>query len=291
MYPSNDWKPRILPDQLHRWVKLHAEQQTFLQLHDVDHYYQEFSAQATPLIAASRLTDNKVNLLFYRGIPSNMRKKIKHKIPTAQQTATTALTITSVIGYLRDQFDEDNINNDNEDMELSFTSEDGLTSGSEDEEFTIKASWKQRRKVKFTTKQVPGAAPVPPPEPTAIDTLARQMEDLWLGQATLLREVSQVRALSGGSQVNMPPQGNRFMGEHRCFICDQLNYHRLGVHNCPDVQLLINKGLTQFMPSGRLMHADRSDLPQALYGGGGITKALHDEQQSSKDLKGKARET
>jgi hypothetical protein len=36
-----------------------------------------------------------------------MRKKIRHKIPEAHQTAASPPSITSVLGYLRDEFDVD----------------------------------------------------------------------------------------------------------------------------------------------------------------------------------------
>ena len=66
-------------------------------------------AQLMPLTAASFITTNEANLLFYRGIPSKLRKKIKGKIPEAHQTVASPPSIASVLGYLIDEFDIDDI--------------------------------------------------------------------------------------------------------------------------------------------------------------------------------------
>ena len=92
LYGSNYQKPRIMPDQLWKWIWLHAENKVFLKLQDVDHYYQEFIAQAMPLTTEKQITENEANLLFYRGIPSLMHKKVKQKIPEAHQ-----LTLSSFL--------------------------------------------------------------------------------------------------------------------------------------------------------------------------------------------------
>ena len=129
------------------------------------------------------MTDNEANLLFYRGIPPSMRKKIKRKIPVANQTAMAAPSIASVLTFLRAQFDEDDLDNDDDDVELALDSdEDYDLSDSENDDFVPKKTQKQK-KVKFDTKTVPGALPVQPPTATNIDTLTKQMEDLRLGHA------------------------------------------------------------------------------------------------------------
>ena len=306
MYSSSDQKLRITPDRFRKWVKLHAENRIFIKLQDVDRYYREFTAQSTPLTTAQRITANEANLLFYRGIPPAMRKKIRRKIPAAQQTSITAPTIANVLGYLRAHFNEDDIDNDDDDVELSLDSDgDSDGSNSEDEDFRAKAPRKRKKRVRLDTKEVPGAPPVQPPIPTDINTLTKQMEDLRLGharqlediqrgQAMLLRELSAVKVMnvhgrqhhgnynSGGPSMQ-PPQERTA----RCFICDQI--HRLGVHYCPDVPYLINEGLAKFTTSGRLMRPDDSDLPRAPVTGGGVAKALREERRAAESLKGKAK--
>jgi hypothetical protein len=56
----------------------------------------------------------KLIYFFTKVFHPPMRKKIKHKIPEAHQTATSPPSITSVLGYPKDEFDVDNINNDND---------------------------------------------------------------------------------------------------------------------------------------------------------------------------------
>ena len=102
LYGSSDRKPRVSSDRLRKWVGVHAEMSSISRIQDVDHYYREFMAQSTPLLTASFITTNEVNLLFYRGISSKLRKKIKRKIPEVHQTATSPLSIASVLEYLRD---------------------------------------------------------------------------------------------------------------------------------------------------------------------------------------------
>jgi len=77
--------------------------------------------------------------------------------------------------------------------------------------------------------------------------------------------------------------------EHKCFVCDKANVHRLGVHNCPDVRVLIDEGLAAYTPEGRLMRPDGGALPRGVLGGG-VAKALRDEHASSSTLKGKGQE-
>ena len=133
--------------------------------------------------------------------------------------------------YLRAQFDEDDLDNDDDDVELELDSDkDYELSDSEDEEFVVKKTRRSKKKVKFDAKQVPGAMPVNPPEPTPIDTLTRQMEDLRIGQAMLLQELSAVKSVNNGGRYNNgqpPPQSQ----ERRCFICDGIEVHRLGIRD------------------------------------------------------------
>ena len=58
--------------------------------------------QSMPLLAASHITTNEANVLFYKGIPCSMHNKIRRKIPEAHWTAMSAPLITNAIGYLMD---------------------------------------------------------------------------------------------------------------------------------------------------------------------------------------------
>jgi len=82
-------------------------------------------ACSTELIAGLLITNNEANLLFYKGIPPKLRKKIKQRIPQAHQMILSPPSIISVLGYLRDKFDEDNID-DNSDDESAFHSDQDI---------------------------------------------------------------------------------------------------------------------------------------------------------------------
>jgi len=67
--------------------------------------------------------------------------------------------------------------------------------------------------------------------------------------------------------------------EKKCFIYDLSDTHALGLHCCPEVSIIINKGLTSFNQVGWIIHSDGLELPHGLYGGGGgVAKVLWDEQ-------------
>jgi hypothetical protein len=88
-------------------------------------------------------------------------------------------------------------------------------------------------------------------------------------------------------------RGNATPPDQKCFICDLLNAHRLGIYNCPEVRLLMDEGLVMFTQDGRLMRTNGSSLPRSVINGG-VAKALRDEKKSaapsSSNLKGKGRE-
>jgi len=71
----------------------------------------------------------------------------------------------------------------------------------------------------------------------------------------------------GVYQSNLAP-----MGDHRCFICDHSNMHRLGIHNCPKVPHLIDEGLAMYAPpvDGSYGQTALNLLPCTYYGGGGL---------------------
>jgi hypothetical protein len=76
-------------------------------------------------------------LFSYRGIPSSMRKKVKCKIPEAQQTVTTAPSITSVLGCLRSEPDIDDIGNDQDDVELFLDTDHDIDTSDMDNDLEV----------------------------------------------------------------------------------------------------------------------------------------------------------
>jgi len=155
-----------------------------------------------------------------------MQKKIRHKILANRQTATAVPAIKDVWEYLWDLFSEDNLDNDNDDMELPLDLED-------EEQYTPRMPKKQKKKAKYNVTKVPGAASAPPPVPTSMKTLTRQLEEMQLAQVMFFQELSAMRLMNGNGGGYA--SGSAPMDEHKCFICDGTNVHRLGVWNCPNV--------------------------------------------------------
>ena len=181
LYGSNDRKPKNSPERLRKWVKFHADTYVFSRLQDVDRYYREFTAQSTPLISASCLTTNEANFLFYKGIPRSMRKKIKRKIPDAHQTASSAPSIASVLGYLRDEFHEDDIDSFDLDNDLDLFSDSDSDFGLldiDDLESRFKRPQTVKKKVKSTadTTRVPTGTTVKSQISKPLEALKRQLE-------------------------------------------------------------------------------------------------------------------
>jgi hypothetical protein len=81
--------------------QLHSEPSSISRLQDINCYYREFRGQFTPLLAVSYITMKEANLLFYKGIPMLVCKRIRHKIQDAHQMASSAPPISSVLSYLK----------------------------------------------------------------------------------------------------------------------------------------------------------------------------------------------
>jgi hypothetical protein len=90
LYDSNNQKPKNSPNQLQKWVKIHAETGSITKIQDINCYYRELTAQATSLQDMSFIMVTEANLLFYKGIPSSLHKNIRQKIPDVNQTAMSA---------------------------------------------------------------------------------------------------------------------------------------------------------------------------------------------------------
>jgi hypothetical protein len=206
-----------------------------LDFQDVDKYYRNFTAQSGPLVSAGHITQNETNILFYRGIPSLLHKKIKHKIPTANQTITAAPTVASVLGYLREEFSINNIDNDPDDT----SDEDSDASDTDDDEFGVVDKIPRiAKKVKPDARR-DSTDSNGPLNPTVYKTLTKQIEDFKTQQAALLHEINAMKTPCGSTRH-----------DKRCFICDSPHVHTLGPRNCPEVPLLIKEGLANFNQVG-----------------------------------------
>jgi len=188
-----------MPDKLRRWAKWHAENKSFTNIQDVNRYYRDFTAQATCLITSHQISENEANILFFRGIPKAQQKTIRRRLPADKTKVQSPLSRDDVLVLLQKEFDEDDIANN---TDTSSDSDDNLNNtesenSDSDDEPPVKALCKAKKKVKFSTKKVPTASTFDPTTPTsAIETLAKQMQELQLGQSRQIQELQQ-------SQVNI----------------------------------------------------------------------------------------
>ena len=269
LYGSNDQKLKSSPNRLRKWVKLHTETCSITRLQDVDRYYRGFTARSTELIAGSLITNNKANLLFYKGIPSKLRKKVKRRIPQAHQTTLSPPSIASVFGYLRDEFDEDDIDDDSDDVELTFYSDEDVDDTDIDDDLNFHV---KRKRTKSNVRH-PTTDTTEHQVSSTLDVFANQLQE----QIQALKNEQEAMLREFKSMIPTTPSTCPAY-EKRCFICDLSDAHVLGLRRCPEVSILINEGLASFNRVGRLTRSDGSDLPRGLYGGGGVAKVLRDER-------------
>jgi hypothetical protein len=267
LYGLNEKKRHVTPDKLRKWIKKHSSKKAFSRLQDIDWYYREFTAQASRLIASSQLSEEDANILFFRGILKSQQKGIRRKLPAAQTKIQSPPPWDDVLALLQKEFDEDNIVEDTGSSDSSSDMDGSDSEGSSDEsdseeEKPAKTSQKSKKKVRFSAKKTSPVPVVDSSSPSAIESLAKQMQELQLGQtrqiqelqqsqANILRELATARAAASNSSSN----------RRSCFICDKNDEHRLEIHNCPKVRSLIDEGLVAFTPEGRLMRPGGGQLP------------------------------
>lgn len=138
-----------------------------------------------------------------------MRKKIKHKIPDAHQTATSAPLITSVLSLLRDEFNADDIDNDPYDTE--FCSDSDLDLSDDDD---LEPRYKRSRtiKKKIISGTIPTGAMDNSQVSSTLDALAAQfqaeLQAVKDEQATLLRELTAMAPATAYTTSNDDPQSS-----------------------------------------------------------------------------------
>jgi len=283
LYGSNDSIPVNSPDRLRQWCLKHGESGIALSRRDVDKYYREFTALSSGL-APSRMLDTEISLCFYRGIPTTLRMKIKKRIPAANLKTSSPPSISSLLGWLRAEFDEEDLDAKIGPVSLDLDSDSDSSSSDSDDDIDKTPVVKKKKPIKKVAfeKTVPAVPIVEPVGISPVDKLTRQMEELRIEHAELLRSV---KAASSSHNLSST-QPTR---ESRCFFCDQTT-HRLGLQYCPEVKVCLNEGLVAYTPLGRLARPDGSELPRAFGSDGGVAKILREQHAASSHLKGKGRE-
>jgi len=283
LYGSNDSIPINSPDHLHQWCSKHGEWGIVLSWRDIDMYYREFTALSSGLSPLCML-ETEISLCFYRGIPAALCLRIKKWILAANLKTLSPCSISSLLGWLRAEFDEEGLDMKIGQVSLNFDSDSDSSSSDSDDDIdktpVVKKKKKPAKKVTFE-KTIPAVPIMEPVGLSQVDWLMKQMEDLRLAHAEFLRSVNVTL------DTNLTNQ--QIMREARCFFCNKTT-HWLGLKFCPEVEVCIKEGLVAYTPLGRLACSDGSELPCAFGSDGGIAKVLWDQHAASSHLKGKGQE-
>jgi hypothetical protein len=117
----------VSADKFRKWIKHHSRDETFRSALDVDRYYREFTAQATPLRSTQFITSKEADPLFLKGIPRKLKPNILDQLPESQTKIHTPPPMDDVLALLHNEFDEDDINYEDD----SDSSDDLHESGSD----------------------------------------------------------------------------------------------------------------------------------------------------------------
>jgi hypothetical protein len=270
LYASADEDSLITSDKLRAWIKKHTEKGIFEHLRDIDKYYRKFITQADYLLSRSEILQRDVNLLFYQGIPEDIRKKVRKRLPSINQKISNPPDVDVTLGLLRQEFDETDINTVVRGADLPDVTDDDPIDSDANRAPRVKTK-------KSTVRFGPSSPPVPaqtpvvePTENTDADALHRELQELSAEKQRLLQEIAATRTSTTASAELQS-----------CFICDGVYIHRLGIQHCPETQQLISEGLAIFSPIGRLVRPDGTDLPGPnMIGHGGLAKFLRHELRS-----------
>jgi len=254
LYRSNDSIPPNSPDCLRHWCSSHGEPGSITSRKDVDKYYRDFTALSSDLTPHKMLA-NDVYLCFYRGIPTSLRAQIKKCIPAANLKTSSPPTTTTLLGLLQAEFDEEDLDPKTAYVGVQLESDSDSSSSDSDEDIDKVVLTKKKKKPskKVAFKKMVWATPIVEPVILSlVDQLTKQMEELRLSHAEILRSVNKTS--------NTNQNSTQISREARCFFCDSTG-HRLGLQYCPEVKVCINEGLVAYTPVGRLARADGSELP------------------------------
>jgi len=197
--------------------------------------------------------------------------KIKKHIPSMNLKTSLPPPVSKLLELLCVEFDDKDLDAKIDSSSLNLDSDSSSESSSSDSDEDIDQVMIMKKKKKPSKREanfektVPAALIVEPVGISPVNKLTKQMEDLRLVHAGFLRSVNVTLKANQSSQ--------QILREVRCFFCDQTD-HCLGLHNCPEVKVCINKGLAAYTPQGRLAHPNGSELPCAYGSKGGMAKVL-----------------
>jgi hypothetical protein len=131
LYQSADQDPLHTSDRFRAWVKKHAAEGVFNRLQDIDKYYRIFISYSDPLLDQNEILQRDMNLLFFQGIPDSIQKKVRKGLLLTNQKITNPPDVDVMLGVLRREFDETDIDAVVRDIDLHELSDGEESSGSD----------------------------------------------------------------------------------------------------------------------------------------------------------------
>jgi len=246
LYESADRVPRPSADKLRAWIKQTGKNSAFVCRGDVDKYHQEFLARSSRLAQKKLITQTELDLRFYKGLPKEIKEKIRTKIPD-DKTCSNPPDIPFVLKLCRALFDEDDLDaesdlDDEFDIDSNPSDSNSDTANIDDTPRKHRHSPHKHKKTRSDRFEQQYASGTPPVDTTTIegqkrdrfDQLAEEMEKLRLSQEWLLS--------------------------------------RLTPTSLPDVPQLISEDLIKYNQLGRLTRTNGNDLPRVPPGSEGSAR-------------------
>ncbi|KAG6861784.1 hypothetical protein C0995_012288 [Termitomyces sp. Mi166 len=87
---------------------MHGSHGNIASIQDVDKDYRNFTRLSNALVVEPKqILGNDLNMCFYKGIPETLRKRIRKRMPVANQKTTNPPSVEQQLGWLRAEFDID----------------------------------------------------------------------------------------------------------------------------------------------------------------------------------------
>ncbi|KAG6855440.1 hypothetical protein H0H87_002833 [Tephrocybe sp. NHM501043] len=221
------------------------------------------------------------------GIPVDIHWHIRHCIEHAHTKLNNAPPHERVYSYLKDLFDDTDIDRDIHRLQTrdELDSDLSLNEGSNDKTPALPPTPKKKKKVTFFEKDKPSEKIIPASLPTpvddCIDQLSRQLKELVLSYA----ESNHVQGLPPHN--NFP---NIIVNSQHCGMCGHVAAHQVGYCYCPETGQLIDDNLIKYDKGGRLVLSDGTKLPKLTNDVASMAQSICDKNNVTQStLKGKGR--
>ncbi|KAI0323387.1 hypothetical protein GY45DRAFT_1406736 [Cubamyces sp. BRFM 1775] len=316
LYQSQTKKFRPSAEKLRQFVAGEQKKSTIRSLESLDIYRNEFAKRAGGLVKKKQMSEVERDLLFFQGLPEDVRLAItptlleEQKVHGKKLSRTEPPSVEMSWRAAHDYFDTDDINRigrrSKKKREFSDSEGDDSTDSTSDSDSSTDRRRRRKKgkgKKKATQKRSKKSKKS---KRDTVDETIQQLTSKLQGLTTLLEkgslEVTQQRYVSPPVQPVSNSQVPFFPSQHppmpsnaytsavgfqqerkKCYMCGKVEGadldHRFGFKWCPETEKLIyEKVLTYSATDGKLMKTDRSPLPQFnSLGQGGLALYLRRE--------------